>query len=430
MFNNPIFEIYQLSPLAYIWMGLIIGSMLFNGIIAIQKKSIVNGLQSGFLLSLMLMTLSLNLDNSLSLGSDTIAQVITIYASLALFAFNLITLYCYLSLGQDISPRITLLLKLSCSFTILTPLTTFIAPPSVFLLILTFVFLTSLLSYLLFAFENANIHFETPKTHYIPLSLLIVSVLYTVIFLAANLQSNLTPQTLWMFAIIYYVVENYWQQTTSNGSGPDEETVDQLNKTLADQNFEMQVTLRELKEKNHELEKLNTLDALSNIHNRRHFDKRILAELRRSRREQLPLSLVMFDIDHFKKVNDTYGHLIGDEVIRSVALTAAETLQRSTDEVFRYGGEEFALILPNTEKLGAFALAEKIRIKISQLAINSEKGPVSCNASFGVGFTDATHSMSPKDIIGQADDALYQAKETGRNRVIIFNSEENINATQ
>lgn len=430
MFNNPIFDIYQLSPFAYIWVGLLIGTVLFHVIVAIQKKTVINGLQGGFLLSLMFMTISFDLKVPLNDESTIGFQLLTLYAALALFTFNLISLKRYLLLSHDLSPRITLLLKLSCCAAILTPAITFIAQPTIFLFILTFLFLLSLLGYFLFSLEYKNIHFETSNTQHIPIILLVLSVLYTVVFYAAELQLDLTPQTLWMGSIGYYVVANYWQHTTSNGSEDDSRRVDQLNKTLADQNFEMQVTLRELKEKNHELEKLNTLDALSGIHNRRHFDKRIVAELRRSRRELLPLSLVMFDIDHFKKVNDTYGHLIGDEVIRSVALTAAETLQRSTDEVFRYGGEEFALILPNTDKQGAFALADKIRQKISQLEINSDKGPVKCNASFGVGYTDATHSMSPKDIIGQADDALYQAKETGRNRVIIFSSEENINATQ
>ncbi len=200
---------------------------------------------------------------------------------------------------------------------------------------------------------------------------------------------------------------------------------DELQEQLANQNFELEVALRELQERNQELEKLNTLDALSGIHNRRHFDKRILAELRRSRRELTPLALVMFDIDHFKRVNDNYGHLTGDEVIRSVAHIAQEQLNRSADEIFRYGGEEYALILPNTEVDGAAMIAEKVRAAVESLVIQGSSEKVRCTISLGVAVSDARQAMSPEQLIEQSDSALYKAKQSGRNQVVIYQAEDN-----
>merc|ERR1711991_1066981 len=185
--------------------------------------------------------------------------------------------------------------------------------------------------------------------------------------------------------------------------------------------LELQFALKEVQEKNELLEKLNTLDELSGIHNRRHFDKRLLAELRRGRRELTPLSLIMFDIDHFKRCNDTYGHIAGDEVIRTVAFTAAEQLNRESDEIFRYGGEEYAILLPNTELEGASFIAEKVRSAIEALIISCGEQTLNCTISLGVACHLSEQAIQPKDFIEQADKALYQAKQNGRNQVAQYN---------
>lgn len=198
----------------------------------------------------------------------------------------------------------------------------------------------------------------------------------------------------------------------------DEEDKDLL---LSEQMLELQFALKELQEKNEQLEKLSTLDELSGIHNRRYFDKRLLAELRRGRRELTPVSLVMFDIDHFKKFNDTYGHIAGDEVIRAVAFTASEQLNRESDEIFRYGGEEYAILLPNTELEGATFIAEKVRIAIESLIISSGGQTLSCTISLGVACHLSEQAIQPNEFIEQADKALYQAKRGGRNQTAQFN---------
>ena len=189
---------------------------------------------------------------------------------------------------------------------------------------------------------------------------------------------------------------------------------------LSEQMMELQFAMRELQEKNEQLEKLNTIDDLSGIHNRRHFDKRLLSELRRARRELSPVSLIIFDIDHFKKVNDNYGHTVGDEVIRSVAFHSSHALNRLSDEIFRYGGEEFTVLLPNTDIDGATVLAENIRKTIEALEITSHDQTLSCTISLGVATHLSEQAIAPDAFIAQADSALYEAKNKGRNLVLQY----------
>lgn len=182
-------------------------------------------------------------------------------------------------------------------------------------------------------------------------------------------------------------------------------------------NFELEVTLRELEETNRKLEQQTTTDALSGAKNRKFFDQKLLAELRRSRREQTCLSLIMLDIDHFKRVNDTYGHLSGDDCIKLVAQRAHSSLKRPSDTLCRYGGEEFAIILPNTPASGAVAVAEAVLESIRSQPCATVSGPLSITASAGVTSMRCDINTQPQQIIQIADNALYQAKQAGRDNV-------------
>lgn len=193
-----------------------------------------------------------------------------------------------------------------------------------------------------------------------------------------------------------------------------------LEVTIQERTFELEVTLRELEESNRELEEKSTQDALTGIRNRRFFDKKYLAEFRRSRREQTQLSLVMVDIDHFKLVNDNHGHLAGDDVIRFVGRTIQDTLNRPSDEGCRYGGEEFALILPSTTVEGAMLLSEKVCQSLEGALIETQGGPLKITISCGVCTAIAELNMDPDHYIDLADKALYEAKHSGRNQVVHY----------
>jgi diguanylate cyclase (GGDEF)-like protein len=157
-------------------------------------------------------------------------------------------------------------------------------------------------------------------------------------------------------------------------------------------------------------------DGLTRIHNRRAFDERLIDELRRHQRYRHAMSLLMVDIDHFKNINDRYGHLVGDHVLREVGRILSETL-RSTDFTARYGGEEFVVILPQTAEEQARVLAERLRGAIAEARFVHEGEAFSITVSIGVSAMQPGALTRRKDLLEKADKALYQAKHLGRNQV-------------
>lgn len=176
-----------------------------------------------------------------------------------------------------------------------------------------------------------------------------------------------------------------------------------------------------LKQSLEENRRLSMRDPLTGIYNRRYLDDRLPQEVRRTFRYERSLSVVMFDIDHFKQVNDTYGHHAGDQVLRGCAASVLGGVRENIDWPARYGGEEFVVVLPETDLVGAMIVAERLRRRIESHITLIRSGSLSVTASFGVA------SFSPPDqkedltvaevLLDCADNCLYQAKGEGRNRV-------------
>ncbi|HEY8375156.1 MAG TPA: GGDEF domain-containing protein, partial [Nannocystis sp.] len=165
-----------------------------------------------------------------------------------------------------------------------------------------------------------------------------------------------------------------------------------------------------------EIYRLSTVDGLTQIFNKRYFLETLERELSRARRYDRPLALVMFDIDHFKQCNDTYGHRAGDFVLREVAEVVRERA-RKVDVLARYGGEEFAMILPEIDIRGATQFAEKIRQMIAESKFMFEGRHIPVTISIGV--AELTPDIATfDDLIKRADARLYKAKQSGRNRVV------------
>jgi diguanylate cyclase (GGDEF)-like protein len=166
-----------------------------------------------------------------------------------------------------------------------------------------------------------------------------------------------------------------------------------------------------------EVQRLATLDGLTGTYNRRHFMELAQMQFDSARRFSQPLSALMLDVDHFKSVNDRYGHAVGDQVLRGLA-DRCRTALRSIDVLGRYGGEEFAILLPHTERhSGAAVLAERIRQRVDEEPLNTDAGPIHVTVSVGVASTDdATEDLGA--LFKRADLALYEAKQSGRNRVV------------
>jgi diguanylate cyclase (GGDEF)-like protein len=176
----------------------------------------------------------------------------------------------------------------------------------------------------------------------------------------------------------------------------------------------------ELKKYRDILENLSLIDGLTGIANRRHFDEVFDREWRRALRFTNPLSMIMIDIDFFKDYNDCYGHLEGDECLRTIARIIKESVNRGGDTVARYGGEEFSVLLPMTGAEKAFYLAEKVRENIEKMRIPNFRSEINgyVTVSVGVATDIPQRNTSPSTLIDNADKALYLAKNGGRNRVV------------
>jgi len=176
-----------------------------------------------------------------------------------------------------------------------------------------------------------------------------------------------------------------------------------------------------LEKANKEIKLLSRTDSLTGCYNRGHLNELLPREINRAVRYKHPMALAMCDIDHFKKVNDTYGHQCGDEVLKIFVQSITDLIRADTDWLARYGGEEFLLVLPETSLENANGLAERLRKHIAQKIIETEEDKVSITASFGVtGFDASTSSnnITAETLINKADKYLYEAKKQGRNKVV------------
>ena len=186
--------------------------------------------------------------------------------------------------------------------------------------------------------------------------------------------------------------------------------------------LELQELKRQLEASNEKLRMLSTVDGLTGLLNRRRFDEILAREWDRGRRDKTPLSLIMVDIDHFKDFNDHYGHIAGDQCLKTVAQSLAAALHRRVDLIARYGGEEFAAVLPDTTLEGAAMVAERMQRQIA--ALNLEHRNCSTGGrltvSLGVSTILPNDETSPASLVDAADKALYQAKNSGRNCFRIY----------
>lgn len=187
-------------------------------------------------------------------------------------------------------------------------------------------------------------------------------------------------------------------------------------------------TEAELRKSKEELRRLAMTDALTGLFNRRHFNQVAKEEIGRALRYRRPLSVMAFDIDHFKRVNDTFGHSNGDRVLAMIARITREVL-RTTEVAARYGGEEFIVLLPETPALAAAEVAERLRTEIEEAVLPSERGPIAVTASFGVSDALQCSDAKPEEqvlseFVSSADRAMYASKAAGRNRVTVFGEDQ------
>lgn len=195
-------------------------------------------------------------------------------------------------------------------------------------------------------------------------------------------------------------------------------SLETLEQRVQERTTELVIAKEKAEDANQKLEQLVNLDGLTQVANRRCFNRRLQAEWNRLAREQQPLSLILFDVDKFKSYNDYYGHLGGDDCLIRIAQTVQQTVHRSADLVARYGGEEFSVLLPNTDLVGAIKVAQNIQQAIHKRAIPHVHSDVKDIVTVSLGITSLipTCDIKPDTLIASADEALYKAKEQGRDR--------------
>ena len=195
---------------------------------------------------------------------------------------------------------------------------------------------------------------------------------------------------------------------------------EQMNRSLVEKTVQLELLTVELEKKNKILERLANVDGLTEAFNHRYFQNFLDREIKRADRNTYTLSVVMIDIDHFKKFNDSYGHQVGDYILRQFSEIARESL-REYDLFARYGGEEFTMVLPETNAVDAEIVAEKLRDTIASHSFKHELETYHITASFGVAeMTPSQDKFAKSELIGYADEALYEAKKKGRNRVCTY----------
>lgn len=174
----------------------------------------------------------------------------------------------------------------------------------------------------------------------------------------------------------------------------------------------------ELLEMNRELQRLTNVDGLTGLSNRRYFDEYFATEWRQAVREGTPISVLVIDVDHFKQYNDNYGHLAGDEVLKSVAQAVQATFRRPRDLAVRLGGEEFAVVLPQTPASDAIGLANKTVQAVAALGVPHRASSAAGHVTISVGAATCVPTLDkqPLSLVETADKAMYEAKQAGRNR--------------
>ena len=161
-------------------------------------------------------------------------------------------------------------------------------------------------------------------------------------------------------------------------------------------------------------------DGLTNLYTRRFYEIRVEEELAKLKRNRGCLSVILFDLDDFKKINDSFGHLMGDEVLRQFGMLVQDHVRKGSTLVCRYGGEEFILLMPDTQLDEAINLAHRVLALCSSYSFGNDARKIRVTVSGGVVFTDHTESLSPKELFQKADTALYEAKNSGRNRIVVW----------
>lgn len=217
--------------------------------------------------------------------------------------------------------------------------------------------------------------------------------------------------------LLNYAVVQRWRLLNQKLLDVEQNARAELEHKVQERTSQLRSTMRELEQANRQLAALTLNDALTGLHNRRHMDSMLPELCAEARRTGSPLTLALLDADHFKSVNDRWGHDVGDDCLKHIARVLSRHVKRPRDIAVRFGGEEFALLLPGTESEGAYRLCQRILKDMEQSALNAESGEA-IPLTMSAGTATLLPTEDAKDLFRRADEALYCAKSGGRNRTV------------
>jgi diguanylate cyclase (GGDEF)-like protein len=264
------------------------------------------------------------------------------------------------------------------------------------------------------------------KRHALPIALANIPLPLAMIYDYYQFFHNGTPEILSVYAAAFLIVVHGIIYTLKLGAAYQlaarlsthlGEEVEASTRELRDKNQKLEQAQAALQKANESLRLLSITDGLTQVHNRMFFEQQFEQEWRRCARQGLTLSILMIDADHFKKLNDSAGHLVGDSCLRAIAAEIQRHFKRAGELVARYGGEEFIVLLPDTNPNKAVAVAETLRIAVENLLLEETDQRYRVTISIGVSTTNPALEQQASQLLATADAALYEAKEAGRNRV-------------
>ena len=242
------------------------------------------------------------------------------------------------------------------------------------------------------------------------ISYVAILLLPCALFLPFSSMENATTMASIFFVYLAYLAVIIWKSNTEYRNALENEL--------------------KLEEKTRALERISQTDTLTGLYSRRYFEEIFVTEWKRAFREKVPVSILMVDIDHFKRINDTHGHIAGDLALQEFARELQAVFRRCSDIICRFGGEEFAVLLPNTSLENALQRAEVLRSRTEGMAIIHREKTIFMTISIGVTGRKTPGMESCRDLITEADDALYLAKKQGRNQVQVQESHYDIQVEQ
>ena len=264
------------------------------------------------------------------------------------------------------------------------------------------------------------------KRHSLPIALANIPLPIAMVYDYYQFFHNGNPEILSVYAVAFLILVHGVIYTLKLGAAYQlaarlsthlGEEVEHSTRELRDKNHKLEQAQAALQKANESLRQLSITDGLTQVHNRMYFEQQFEQEWRRCARQGLTLSILMIDADHFKKLNDSAGHLVGDSCLRAIAGEIQRHFKRAGELVARYGGEEFIVLLPDTNQNKAVAVAETLRIAIENLLVEQTDQRYRVTVSIGVSTTHPALEQQASQLLATADAALYEAKEAGRNRV-------------